>query len=476
MNKAIGDLSAKEKRALLAELLEGKLQAQQGRPATDERHSILGEFAISVEDLSSEAVLDPEIRPANGAPATRSHDAPNIFLTGATGFLGAFILDELVRNTGSRIYCLVRCTDASDGERRIKENYQKYLQAAEYPASRVTVIPGDLSKHLFGLSNREFETLAAQIEVIYHNGAYINWLYSYKKLKPTNVLGTQEVLRFACQGRAKPLHYVSTLAVFSLVGDPNGKVIPETEPLDHSGVLYGGYTQSKWVAEKLVVIARSRGLPVTIYRPGLITGDSRTGAWNADDVLSKMMRSWVEMGSVPEMDAATDMTPVDYVSRALVYLSRRAGVEGRVFHLVNQNPVHLGKLVAGIRSLGFELQQLSYEEWRAKMVSMTKISGKQLFSSLAPFFNGGKISAALKGLRQSDYAGFGNTLDSLGNVLSLQYATRSVSFGSEVTLEALAGSGIACPNVDGDLLKRYFAYFSHKGLFRPAHQVLRGTL
>ncbi len=468
MNKAIGDLSAAEKRALLSELLESK--ARQNASSAPAGRGILSQFAVSVAELDSEAALDPAIRPSAPLPGL-NHAAPAVFLTGATGFLGAFLLDELFKNTGSNVHCLVRCNSVSDGARRIRDNFRNYLPSADYPEGRLTPVPGDLAKPLFGLSDQAFQALAGKIDVVYHNGAYINWLYSFNKLKPTNVLGTQEVLRFACEAKTKPVHYVSTLAVFSLVGDDtNGQAIGEGAPLDHGGILYGGYAQSKWVAEKLVAIGRSRGLPVAIYRPGLITGDSRTGAWNTEDVLSKMMRSWVELGTVPETDAATDMTPVDYVARGIVYLSRREESIGKVFHLFNQDPVHLGELVDGIRSLGFRLRQVTYDEWRSKMVNMTNLSGKHPFASLKPFFNSGAVSAALKGLRQAEHLKFGNTLDSLGNVLSLQYATRSVKFDCQETLEALAGSAIACTKVDRELLKTYFAYFDEKGLFGGAHK------
>ncbi len=474
MNKAISDLSAAEKRVLLSELLESKIQQDPsfGRKGA----SILGQFAVTVTELNSEAVLDAAVR-HDGAPVEVSKQAAlAVLLTGATGFLGAFLLDELFTQTTWHIYCLVRGCGEADGARRVKENYRNYFPSSEYPEARVTPVLGDLSKPLFGLSETEFQRLAHHIDLVYHNGAYINWIYSYKKLKPTNVLGTQEVLRFACEAKIKPVHYVSTLAVFSLVGEqPNGHVIEESEPLDHGGILYGGYAQSKWVAEKLVVLARSRGVPVTIYRPGLITGDSRTGAWNTEDVLSKMMRSWVELGSVPETDAATDMTPVDYVARGIVYLSLRSSSISKVFHLFNETPVYLRELVDGIRSLGFKLEQIPYDQWRSRMVVMTKISGKHRLSSLAPFFNSGAVSAALKGLRQAEHFKFGNTLDSLGNVLSLQYATRSVKFGCQETLAALAGSAISCPSVDRELLKTYFSYFSQKGLFGSAQKTISAT-
>ena len=109
------------------------------------------------------------------------------------------------------------------------------------------------------------------------------------------MLGTQEILRLATRITLKPVHFVSSLGVFPLLGSSGVKVIHEDDTLDHNGSLYGGYLQSKWVADKLVLAARSRGLPVCIYRPGLITGHSDTGAWNTSDVTSRMLKSWIEL-------------------------------------------------------------------------------------------------------------------------------------------------------------------------------------
>src|SRR5205823_4505156 len=151
-------------------------------------------------------------------------------------------------------------------------------------------------------------------------------IYPYHALKAANVLGTQEVLRLATQDKIKPLHYISTLSVFSHKKAASGRPIRESDSLDdHREHIHGGYAQSKWVAEKLVTTARSRGLPVVIYRPGRITGHSQSGMWRTDDVLCRMLKGCIQLGSIPGQDTAEmmEMTPVDYVSQAIVSLSRR---------------------------------------------------------------------------------------------------------------------------------------------------------
>jgi thioester reductase-like protein len=461
-------MSPAAKRALLAELLQQKARESAVPASGEERRAhVIDQFVAPVTDLAGEAVLDPTID-LDGLPVEYPARPERILLTGATGFLGAFLLDELLRRTGATVYCLVRCADAEAGRRRIEQNLASYVPGREPPRSRIIPVCGDLSEPLLGLPPERFDELAVQIDAIYHNAAVVNWISSYSRLKPANVAGTQEILRLASRRRVKPVHVVSSLSVFPLVGNPGGTVIRERDSLDHGGVLYGGYTQSKWVAEKLVTIARSRGLPVAVYRPGLITGHSRTGAWNTDDFMSRLIKSWVEMGSAPDLDGAIDMTPVDYVSSALVHLSLSEQSLGSVFHLVNPWPVRLREMVEWIRPSGYPLALLPYDRWRTELLNGGGSSKRQAVNPLAPLFSATSGGSARGQEQQSPQDG--NTVDRIGSLIAAQYA-RSVSFDDERTRHVLAGSSIVCPRVGADVVARYLSYFVRTGFLRaPMHR------
>jgi thioester reductase-like protein len=462
----LSQLSPDEKRALLARLLQQRADqvpvSSPGRQTT----SPLDRFAVPVTDLTREVVLDPAVRPEH--PPVGDPDQPQrILLTGATGFLGAFLLDELLKQTEAVIYCLVRCASVEEGRRRIEANLATYIHDSHHHPSRIVPVVGDLSQPLLGLPSERFDVLAGQVDAIYHNGAAVNWIYSYSRLKPANVLGTQEILRLASRGPVTPVHVVSSLSVFPLVGDPQGRLVREQDSLDHGGVLYGGYTQSKWVAEKLVTVARSRGLPVAVYRPGIITGHSQTGAWNTDDFMSRLIKSWIELGSAPDLEGATDMTPVDYVSSAVVRLSLAKQAIGKVFHLVNPEQVHLSALVGWIRSVGYPIEHLPYDRWRTELLGGAGRAKGQAAHSLVPLFSARTPDRPLRaGNGQPESAGQ-NTVDQIGSLMAAQYAARSVSFDDRQAREGLAGSSISCPPVDGDVFARYFSYFVSSG-FLPA--------
>uniref|UniRef100_A0ACD5GVY6 Non-ribosomal peptide synthetase n=1 Tax=Desertifilum tharense IPPAS B-1220 TaxID=1781255 RepID=A0ACD5GVY6_9CYAN len=179
--------------------------------------------------LQAEAVLDPSIIP----PQNRANgDNPQaIFLTGATGFVGAFLLAELLQQTRAEVYCLVRAETAEAAQRQLQATLESYQIWQEGFKTRIIPVVGDLAKPRFGLSESEFSAMGDRLQVIYHGGAWVHHAYPYTLLKPTNVLGTQEVLRFACQGQAKPVHFLSATSVFSPTQTSGVQVIRETDSL-----------------------------------------------------------------------------------------------------------------------------------------------------------------------------------------------------------------------------------------------------
>ena len=430
MSDRLSNLSPKEKRALLAQLLRKK---------SGNLNKLLEQAAVNVEDLKAEAVLDPTIRPTGTVSNEVASRPQRVLLTGATGFLGSFLLSELLRHTRAEIYCLVRAPNVAEGERRIRGSLEAYALWDEERSSRIFPVAGDLSEPLLGLGTERFEELAHEIEAIYHNGAAVNWVYPYEALKPPNVLGTQEMLRLASRHGTKPVHFVSTLGVFPLVGRSDAGVIREDDDLDHGGSLYNGYTQTKWVAEKLVEIARVRGLPVSVYRPSLIAGDSQTGAWNSDDFTCKMIKSWVGFGNAPAVNTEMNLVPVDYVSRAIVRLSLQEGSLGKRFHLANSQPVKVDELVSWIQAFGYPLERIPYDRWRTELLNPAKGLREDAMYSVAPLLS---MSAAIEGPKM----------------------VRAIpEFDRRNTTAALASTGISCPPVDAGAFEKYLVYLVRSG-------------
>lgn len=420
--KEFSDRSAEERRGLLAHLILNK---------TRKKDSLASIVPMSVSTLHSDALLDPAIRPEG--TSLKAHPEPtSIFLTGATGFLGAFLLHELLQQTQADMYCLVRSPSDAEGRMRLQRNLEAYSLWNAGLSPRIIPVVGDLSRPNLGLSEGTFSRLASQVDVVYHSGAFVNLMLPYEALKAPNVLGTLEVLRLACRIKLKPMHFISTVAVFLNGGSSHRAVIREGDSIDDTGVPSSGYAQSKWVAEKLVSTAASRGIPVCIYRPGLLSGHSKTGAWNSDDLVFRIAATCLRIRKMPDFDAIINLAPVDYVSRAIVHLSRQGESAGKTFHLVNPFPTHYDRLVEWIGSSVYPLERMSYEKWRAEVFYLAR-----LFS--------------------------GNALDALLLLVSDEWlpegSLRLPEFDCRNTLDGLAGTSIICPPLVSELLDTYFPYF-----------------
>src|SRR5262245_25947980 len=228
------------------------------------------------EEFADDVVLADDI---TGFSAPDPQTVSEVFLTGATGFLGAFLLRDLLQR-GLVVHCLVRGADNDAALARLKDNLSAYELLDDIDLDRVRVHTGDIARPRLGMPADVYTELAGRIGAIYHSAAKVNFLTIYKWLRKSTVAATHEILRFACAAEAT-LHHVSTTGVFEPAADrpPRGELDPTGPP----EALSLGYTKSKWVAEQLVLEASRRGVPVTVHRPGQVWGDSRTGACQPND-------------------------------------------------------------------------------------------------------------------------------------------------------------------------------------------------
>jgi amino acid adenylation domain-containing protein/thioester reductase-like protein len=394
--------------------------------------------STTIAELEADAALDAAIIPQR-LSNTANPEPENIFITGVTGYLGAFLLYELLEQTSANIYCLVRAKDKEGGICKIRTNLQKYLLWTDAYTSRIVVVAGDLGLPLLGLSQERFTQLTHDIDVIYHNGAYINLIYPYSTLKTANVDGTQELLKLATQVKTKPFHFISTLDVFQnskLFSDSKITERDELNPAD--AIHFDGYTKSKWVSEQMATIARKRGLPVCIYRPAMITGHSKTGVANINDLMNRLMKGFIQLGSAPVFDMTINIAPVDFFSKGAIYLSRQTSSYGKNFNFINPQPVSMENFVEMMDQCGYPIKKVSHREWEDLLINRMK------------------------------------TLDGIVSVLTSKMCETNLSYlekcsvgantvSCQNVLNGLRGTGIDCPPIEGSLLNTYFSYYASSG-------------
>ncbi|MFD0308732.1 thioester reductase domain-containing protein [Streptomyces sp. NPDC127119] len=415
---------------LYSEFSREHIGADSGIPKDADRGSVASGDATDPAWLRGDVGLDPAIQPPTEVPAVRAGQR-HVLLTGATGFLGAHLLDELLRRTEATVHCLVRCAGPEDGLRRIRANYERYLTWPAEADTRVTLVPGDLEKPLFGLEERTFDALGELLDGIYNNGARVNFSYTYDQLRPANLVGTEEILRLACRGRLTPVHHVSTYGIWGIPNDGR-TVIGESDPIADAGRLVTGYAQTKWAAERLVELGRERGIPIDLYRPGRVLGNSRTGAALATHFTIKVIKGCVQLGLVPDLDLDIEMTPVDYVTSALVAIAADKTAFGTNYHLLNRHKMRFAELADVLRA-----------RWQVRLVP---------------------VAEWWEALR----AGYGVAENELHTVMDVVEefivgGEEAIDYDDKNAEAALAATGITCPPLDHRLLDTYLGWLSRTG-------------
>ncbi|MFF4222252.1 amino acid adenylation domain-containing protein [Streptomyces abikoensis] len=409
-------------------------------------------------DFELESELGFELPPAQG-PAPRPEDPRNVLLTGASGFVGAFLLDRLLRMTSARVHCPVRASSAAHADRRVRNTLARYgLSLDEAAWRRVECFPADLSEPGLGLSPDHAAELSGSLDLIVHNAARVNFLYPYEELRSANVEGTRRVVQLAAPRRV-PVHFISTVAVVAGFGTAGVDKVDEDMPLAHADGLTMGYAESKWVAEEVLRRAAEQGLPVAVHRPYEVTGDRVTGACNTETAICSLFKTIAETGLAPDIELPMDFVPVDHLAEAVVHIATRRPAGWRVHHLTNPRPAMLSDVLDRMRAAGFAIRTLPYNQWVGELVRHVARNPK---SATAPF-----VSLCVDRSRNADMSVKEMYLKGVFPVLGRRNAE-----------EALDGSGLDCPPVDTALLDRYLEFFFSSGYIpRPTlgHPSLPGT-
>ncbi len=285
-----------------------------------------------------------------------------VLLTGATGFLGAHMLLDLLRHSDAHVYCLVRAADDQEAVERIGAALTGFsLPWSREVGRRITAVPGDLRRARLGLSDQLWDRLAGELDSVVGVGAAVDFLRGYPSLRRSNVLGPLTLAELAATGRPKPLHHISSIAVFNEVGIPS---MGEDDPVAHIDRLVAGYDKSKWAAEAALRRARDHGSVVTLLRPGGIGGHTGTGAYNPLDLSSGLMSAFTRLRTVPAF-RYLNSAPVDWVSRTAVAVICEPSAWGCNYNLAG-TPNTLDDVVRDMALGGMNVRVQDWDAWRAE--------------------------------------------------------------------------------------------------------------
>lgn len=357
-------------------------------------------------------------------------DIGNILLTGATGFLGIHLLQELLMQTDKKIYCLVRGNQA---KARLDELLNFYFPSLSVPLkNRIIVVKGDISLEQFGLNDNSYNDLAQKVQTVIHSGALVKHYGHYSEFEKNNVQGTREVINF-CVKFDKKINHISTISISGdfVINQSKVKTV-FTEEDFYVGQDYKAnvYVQSKFAAENEVFKAESRGLRASIFRVGMVTGRYQDGKFqhNIDqNAFYRRIKSLVSLRRIPEsfLDQSIEFTPVDYCARGIVNIIKVNQASGLVFHMFNHRKLKAIELVSFLRVLNIPIQTLPNTEFDAYIdqLSQTK-EGKKTLSGL------------VSDLSINKRLNYSNT----------------ITVNSTFTINYLSRTGFAWPEIDAEYL------------------------
>jgi fatty acid CoA ligase FadD9 len=347
-----------------------------------------GAETVRAEDLRVERFMPSSELAA--AAKTPPSGPPVVVLTGANGFLGRFLLLELLERvapSGGRVVAIVRAADDASAHWRLAAAYGRAdsmlsTRFAELTAepTRLQALAGDLIEPRLGQPPERWDRLASEVTAIVHPGALVNHALSYVQLFEPNVLGTVEIMRLALRRRA-PIAFVSTAGVFANVDrtdvvreDEGIAPLGPTRPID-SGYA-AGYEATKWAGELLMHDLQVRtGVPVSVFRPTLIMPpEAFAGQVNATDLLTRLLHGIVVTGLAPRSfyaDPAAkhhfDGLPVDVSAGAIAAIALGAMDGFHVYNVVDghrDDGVSLDTFVDWVERAGYPVKRVDdYDSW-----------------------------------------------------------------------------------------------------------------
>jgi amino acid adenylation domain-containing protein/thioester reductase-like protein len=372
---------------LLEKLREAEFDAKV-EPAADlaaARAEMADASGLDLETVRK-GCLDPELRFDNADGALDSPES--VFVTGATGFVGAFLVHDLLESEVV-CYCLVRADDAGQAMQRLAATLDGYGLWKEEYAPLLNPVVGDLIQPLFGLDEQDFNQLAEEVGAVCHSGALVDWMRPLGEYIGPNVIGAHEALRLASRGRGKAVHLISTAATLPKY---LGYEVTDDDP-------EYGYLTSKWMAEQLVAAARWRGARASVYRLPFVGPAASTGQFRLDrgDFLHNLIVGGIAMGSFPSLQGDLEgMLPVDYLSKTITrVITDDLARVGKDYDFVNPGAPTFNGLFELVGAAGRAVEIVPFDEWRRRALD---------YANAHPTSSLARIAALVDGFTQESLA------------------------------------------------------------------------
>ena len=393
----------------ISDHIESQSGSDRGRPTFASVHGA-GAVEVRADDLTLDKFLDGPILDGADSLAPPS-EIGTVLVTGATGYLGRYLLLEQLERTDSTVIALVRAPDDASARARLDTAFDSgdpdlLSHYRNLAAGRLEVIAGDKAQERLGVDDTTWQRLAASVDLIIDSAALVNHMLPYDQLFGPNVVGTAELIRLALTTRQKAFAFASTVGVGmtipaeSFTEDADVREVGATRSLDDGYA--NGYAASKWAAEVLLRQAHDLcGLPVSVFRCDMIMAEPRyRGQLNVPDMVTRLILSVAATGLAPETfyvraddgnrpRAHFDGLPVDFVANAMSTLAPTEGYH--TYHVVNPHDdgIGLDEYVDWMAAAGCKIERLAdRDEWFERFeTALRNLPDRQRHASLLPLLH-----------------------------------------------------------------------------------------
>ncbi|MDE6848402.1 MAG: amino acid adenylation domain-containing protein, partial [Ruminococcus sp.] len=279
-----------------------------------------------------------------------------VMITGASGYIGAYIAEKLLRDTYAEIYLTAR---GNDYEIRLTENLEFYFGNGfvEKFRNRLHFIKSELSAHKLGIDNTEYIKLANEIEIVFNCAGKVQHFGRYEDFSESNVTSVRNLIQFCKTGIEKRLCHLSTTRVSENISAGAGILFTENTYAD-TELSEEYYVQTKKEAEDLIVQCRKEGIKADIYRIGTVLFDSHNGHFQkniSSNSFYLIMQSFFNLEAMPDIDASIlDFSFVDECADAVVRLALTKETAGGTYHIYNPNKLSMRDFYEKLRDSGMQ--------------------------------------------------------------------------------------------------------------------------
>ncbi|NNB68548.1 amino acid adenylation domain-containing protein [Pseudomonas fluorescens] len=356
--------------------------------------SQLADFMSGCEQTVEATPSDSLARVAFNNHQPTATMSSTLLLTGSSGFVGIHILAHLLATTHLHVTVLLRGSNRESALCRLEKVFLSAFPARVLQRQRITVVLGDLALPCWGLDPDEWQHQCASIDEVIHCGAAVNFLFHASQLFSANVGGTQELIRFCNEGKAKRLHHISSLAAKlpAVSGrDPEGSV----SAIEAAALGVTGYGYTKYLADNLVVAAQQQGLHARIYRVDDVLPSMSTGYSNGQSLFHLLLKQCVQMGVAPAGCGSLGLLSADALAEWLctfVGSQERFQSGAPLIDVVGQHYVEFDDIVRyTAQRTGRDIACASYTEFLS-MLTHAGQSEATLIQQILPPVNADKVA------------------------------------------------------------------------------------